>query len=111
MVPYREWCGPPGHLLMKEKKSLIKLAAAPLPTKKCTKAGLLGQGSLEGIGLSHWPSVDEGKELRSLKSVKKLATAPLASKMCTNAGYLGYGTLEGIGLSHWPSVYEGEEVC
>jgi hypothetical protein len=51
---------------MKEKKSVKKLAAAPLALKMCTNAGYLGHGSLEGMGLSPWPSVNEGKELRSL---------------------------------------------
>jgi hypothetical protein len=51
---------------MKEKKSVKKLPAAPLASKMCTNAGYLGHGSLEGIGLSPWPSVDEGKRLRSL---------------------------------------------
>jgi hypothetical protein len=51
---------------MKEKKSVKKLAAAPLASKIWTYAGFLGHGSREGMGLSPWPSLDEGKELRSL---------------------------------------------
>jgi hypothetical protein len=47
---------------MKEKKSVKKLAAAPLASKMCTNAGYLGHGPLEGIGL-HWPSVYEGEEV------------------------------------------------
>ncbi len=52
---------------MNEKKSFKKLAAAPLASKMCTHhadfAGYLGHGSLEGIGMSHWASVDEGEEV------------------------------------------------
>jgi hypothetical protein len=47
----------------KEKKSVKKLAAAPLASIMCTNAGYLGHGSLEGMGVSHWPSVDKGEEV------------------------------------------------
>ncbi len=35
-----------------KKKSVKKLPAAPLASKKCTDAGYLGHGSLEGMGVS-----------------------------------------------------------
>ncbi len=49
-----------------EEKNLevsSKLAAAPLASKMCTNAGYLGHGSLEGMGVSHRPSVSEGEEV------------------------------------------------
>jgi hypothetical protein len=48
---------------MKEKNAVKQISVAPLAPKKCTNAGYLGQVYLEGMGLSHRLSVDEGEEV------------------------------------------------
>jgi hypothetical protein len=59
---------------MKEKKSVEKLAAAPLASKMCTNAGYLGHGSLEGMGVSPLAMMSMHEQypwMKEKKSVRK----------------------------------------